>query len=251
MTCHPPRGRYLDNHPVGYDDWSHDNNVIKAIEVRGKFMWWEFTNDWFMWCTYGMSGQWSTEFSKHSVLTLNISKPNDIHMLSFNDPRHFGTLKLVKSRDKLDEKLSTFGFDFIRKSQSTTAFWWFLRDCRKSSLNKPIGLVMLDQRIFCGVGNYLRAEILYSAKVSPYRLLKDVTYEEMNVICVETHKIMKNSYESGGATLHTFKDVEGNEGSFSSRFMVYGRKTDPWGAEVKNEKMSDGRTIWWAPQIQS
>ena len=37
-----------------------------------------------------------------------------------------------------------------------------------------IGILLLDQSFVCGLGNYLRSEILYEANLSPKILLKDL-----------------------------------------------------------------------------
>lgn len=241
----------------GSTEWDGKSNcrkldiVIKAIEVKGKFMWWELPDDWFLWCTYGMSGQWSREVTKHSAFRCQVKTSSGQNSwLAFNDIRHFGTLKFIKGRQQLDKKLSTLGFDFLSKEQSVTALWRFLKDCKKNLQDKDIGLVLMDQSVFAGVGNYLRAEILYQSKISPFRKLKDVSYEDLQKISDAAREIMVNSYNSNGATIATYRDAEGKTGSYSSKFAVYGRKTDPFGNEVIRQETADKRTIHWVPNIQ-
>jgi formamidopyrimidine-DNA glycosylase len=168
----------------------------------------------------------------------------------FNDARRCGTIKFVKGKTQLDTKLTSLGFDFLDKKHSTTALWHFLKDCKKNLQDKPIGLVLMDQSVFSGVGNYLRAEILYVTKISPWRKLVDVSYDELDAIGTAAHDIMSKSYVSGGATLHTFKDANGHAGAYASKFLVYGRKTDPLGNAVIKEDTPDGRTIHWVREVQ-
>jgi formamidopyrimidine-DNA glycosylase len=57
--------RYSSSPPEGYKDFiqavssSPKPTAVTDIQVRGKFMYWSFDNGWHMFCTFGMSGQWS------------------------------------------------------------------------------------------------------------------------------------------------------------------------------------------------
>jgi formamidopyrimidine-DNA glycosylase len=108
----------------------------------------------------------------------------------------------------------------------------------------------MDQSIFSGVGNYIRAEALYLAKLAPKRLANSLSKDEINLLCQSIVEVMETSYKYQGATLLTYKDSYGNEGKYSSLFKVYGRKTDDLGNKIIKETSSEGRTIHWCPAIQ-
>ena len=61
---------------------------------------------------------------------------------------------------------------------------------------------------------------------------------------------MKESFESGGATIRTYKDFNGESGEYGNRFIVYNQKQDPLGNPVIKEKTKDGRTTHWVPAVQ-
>jgi formamidopyrimidine-DNA glycosylase len=171
--------------------------------------------------------------------------------VSFVDARHFGTVRFVYGHDALQAKLACMMWDLLERPASTTAVWWYLRAKKNDSLRqKQVSVALMNQHVFPGIGNYLRAEILYASKVSPMRLLEDVTYEELDAILKNAREIMLRSYESGGATIATYRDAEGNKGSAQARFACYGRKQDPLGNPVIREKTSDGRTIHWVKEVQ-
>ncbi|MHA1609721.1 MAG: Fpg/Nei family DNA glycosylase [Candidatus Njordarchaeales archaeon] len=48
--------------------------------------------------------------------------------------------------------------------------------------NRSIGDVLLDQRVIAGIGNILRNEILFRARIHPDRLVRDLSYEEVERI---------------------------------------------------------------------
>jgi DNA-formamidopyrimidine glycosylase len=246
-------GRYADVYPTGWDEFAATVAVgvkVTGVAAKGKFLYWTFDNDWSMWVTLGMSGTWAQNPDKHEAMKLYFMPGTDDDTISFVDARHFGTVRFVKGKEALDEKLRSMRWDSLEKDHSTTAIWWFLQDARKNLHDKPISVVLMDQSIFPGIGNYLRAEILYASKVSPWRLLKDVTYEELDIILKNARSIMLTSYQSGGATIATYRDPEGNKGQAQSRFACYGRKHDPLGNPVVKEQTPDGRTIHWVKELQ-
>ena len=107
---------------------------------------------------------------------------------------------------------------------------------------------MLDQSKFSGIGNYLRAEILYQCRISPWRKLSELSEKEQELLYFTTLKIMKRSYESNGKTLKSYVTPEGHNGKF--RCVVYGCSSDPDGNIIKTEKDSTGRMIHWVPAVQ-
>ena len=49
-----------------------------------------------------------------------------------------------------------------------------LQNLENTAFNKPICEVLLNQKYFNGIGNYLRAEILYRLEVPPFAKARDV-----------------------------------------------------------------------------
>jgi formamidopyrimidine-DNA glycosylase len=108
----------------------------------------------------------------------------------------------------------------------------------------------MNQSVISGIGNYLKAEILYAAKISPHRLCKDLTEEEIKLIAEKSFEITNASYQSGGATIMTYRDENNEKGLYSRRFMVYNHKTDPKGNKVIKETTTDKRSTYWVPEVQ-
>jgi len=255
--------RYVNNPPEGYNEF---NKCIKKIEdigstkshvkisdikTKGKFTYWTFNNNWYMFSTFGMTGQWSPNEGKHVCFCFRLyDEKNDIfNYIYFNDPRHFGTIRFVYSDKELKNKLNELGWDPLSSSGLNDAWLnWIHSELMK--LNKPIGQALLDQTIFAGVGNYIRAEALYLAKLSPWRISNTLSKNEIKHLSQAIIDVMQESYKHQGATLLTYKDSYGNEGKYSSCFKVYGRHTDTLGNTIKTELTPEGRTIHWCPNIQ-
>jgi formamidopyrimidine-DNA glycosylase len=252
ITAHAaPNSRYAHDPIIGLQYFLKEVSagpvIVKDISTHGKFMYWSFDNDWYMYCTFGMTGQWSPTEGKHPCLEVFYEDDKEIKSLFFNDPRHFGTIKFVKGQNKLLDKISELGWDPFRDSY-TDYEKWIKRTLSKS--NKPIGQVLLDQNIFSGTGNYIRAEALYQAKVSPWRSCSSLSSSEIDLICESIKNVMHESYNYQGATIQTYKTAYGAEGKYSSQFKVYGKKIDPLGNKIKSETTPEGRTIHWCPALQ-
>lgn len=237
-------GRYQNNNPEGLDEFNNKSKVLD-VKTKGKFMYWVFEDQWYMFCTFGMSGQWSPNKGKHPSLGVEFTDGSHVY---FNDPRHFGTIKFVKGEDKLRKKLYELGWDPL--TQDWEKHKPFVTGTVIAT-SKPIGQLLMDQKVFAGVGNYIRAEALYQAKISPWRYSNTLSREEVDSLCKALISVMNESYAHQGATIHTYTTVYGDEGKYSSCFKVYGQKQDPLGNPIIKEETPEGRTIHWCPAVQS
>jgi formamidopyrimidine-DNA glycosylase len=50
------------------------------------------------------------------------------------------------------------------------------------NLHKEIGIVLMNQKVISGIGNYLRADILYMSKICPFRKVNKLSDIEIEVI---------------------------------------------------------------------
>jgi len=249
-----PTGRYGKKELTGLDSFKKSliNDVmgITEIDVKGKFMYWTFQDarismakQSYFHCTYGMSGQWLiNEVAKHPVVSFTFS---DGTLATFNDPRHFGTAKFVFDFDEHEKKLASIGPDMMTDCNVSMFI-----DRLQLHPKKTLAEVLMNQSIVSGIGNYIKAESLYAACLSPHRTvesLSDADFYEL-YYCVRT--VMIDSYNSGGASIRTYSNVDGTPGTYVFRLKVYGKKVDEKGREIIREETRDGRVTWWCPDTQ-
>lgn len=249
-------GRYTKTVPTGWTKFiSYNPYIIEDVKCKGKFIWFELKSadgtPHFIWNTLGMSGGWSyhPEESSHKHARLRLSL-NSGRFLDFVDMRNFGTLHFYSDLDGLvatQKKLKSIGRDFLQEEISDNSF---KTNMLFHASHKTVPEALMNQKIFSGVGNYLKAEAMYLAKISPHRKVGSLSDEEFSRLNQAIHSLIRESYESGGSTLQTYKDLYGNSGNFSSRFAVYKQKKDPQGNPVAKLKTKDGRTTYWVPAIQ-
>ncbi len=215
---------------------------IAGAGCHGKFIFIILENEWAIWNTLGMSGTWSGTRNKHSRVKICLGGES----IFFNDIRNFGTLKIVRGKDLLINKLNSLGPDMLNDDVKNDDFLRRIRACNK----KTIAQAVMDQSVISGVGNYLKAESLYISKISPHRACKSLSDQEIILLNESIKKTIRASYDTGGATISTYSGFEGEIGEYSQRFLVYNQKTDPHGNTVIKEKTKDGRTTHWVPEVQ-
>jgi DNA-formamidopyrimidine glycosylase len=257
-------GRYKEKAPSGLAEflgalaWSMYLDLtsygrIEEVSCKGKFQYWNLRPGWSMWCTYGMSGQWSTRRDdKHCAVWLSWRGKHDgsdSGTVYFNDPRRFGTLKFVYDPDgaKTQKKLDSLGPDMLSDPPVTPELFGQRLNLKP---RRTLAEALMDQRVVSGVGNYVKAESLYLSELSPHRTVASLSSQETERLCQQVTNVMQASYNTGGATISTYRNVDGTKGRAQARFAVYGNKVDPMGNPVTKEETRDGRTTWWVPAVQ-
>lgn len=71
----------------------------------------------------------------------------------------------------------------------------------KTGAERQIGAALLDQTVAAGIGNYLRAEILFICCLSPFRPVQALTEEETARLALAVAEIARRAYGTGGVTL--------------------------------------------------
>lgn len=248
-------GRYVNKHPVGMVDFiskmeSAGTPIVEKIHTHGKFMWWEFQfpdrEIRYMYCTYGMAGSWRLEPDKHTSFVVGVSRDEKLRKLFFNDPRHFGTIKFVASSQEHKKKLASLGPCVLGSGLTPEIF-------AKNILRKPnrtICEALMDQSAVAGIGNYLRAEVMFDCGIDPWKGVTELVSEQYMSLCNSSVMLAKSSYESQGASIKTYRTLDGSLGATQFTFKIYGEKFCPSGHVVERKQDSSGRTVHWCPTCQ-
>jgi formamidopyrimidine-DNA glycosylase len=154
----------------------------------------------------------------------------------------------VADQAEVDRRMSQFGPDLL--NEQVTLGMFYERLSLKKNLEKTIAEVLMDQRVLAGIGNYLKAEVLYHSRVSPWRKVKDLADEEVVDLHDNAVRLINLSYNMGGATIQNYRQPDDSGGLYSRRFAVYGQEADPHGNAVIREKTPEGRTTHWVPELQ-
>jgi formamidopyrimidine-DNA glycosylase len=218
--------------------------ILEEVNCKGKFIHFSFNGNVYFFNTLGMTGMWSNSISNYTRIKLDFQ--GESVPLFYNDMRNFGTFKISLSEKDLDRKLNSIGPDFLKDGWGPGQFYNLL----KKKPNKTITEFLMNQKNVSGIGNYLKAECLYDAKISPHRFCAHITTDESDRLFYSCRRIIQLSYKTGGATIQNYRKPNGKKGLYSQRFAVYNQKTAPCGNKVIKEKTLDKRTTHWVPAIQ-
>jgi DNA-formamidopyrimidine glycosylase len=250
--------RYHKKKPIGYNEFSSTlPSKILEVNSKGKFIYFKFDNGWYLYNTLGMSGGWYMHLKSHPHLVVHyiknkvVKNEDELEKIWFIDPRHFGTFKFVKGETELNKKLKTIGADLLNDNITDTEFITKYRKCN----HKKIDVVLNDQKVFSGIGNYLKAEILYTAAISPHTLIGNIPDWKLKELLNAIKDRITASYKMGGASVQNYSDLKDNEGKFQQYFQVYKKKIDSHGNKVISERVSKpndpkSQKTYWAPDVQ-
>ncbi len=148
----------------------------------------------------------------------------DNSWLYFNDQRKFGWIKLLPTIEVPE-------IDFMKKvgpeplEAEFTPEQFAARFTRRAKTN--IKAALLDQTVVAGVGNIYADESLWGAKLSPKRLVKDVTAAEFETLYTELRAVMNLAIAKGGSTDKNYVNAEGKRGSYMDFARVFRREGEP------------------------
>jgi endonuclease-8 len=130
----------------------------------------------------------------------------------------------------------------------------FVAAVRKRAV--PIGQLLMDQEVVAGIGNVYRAELLFRARLDPYRLGKDVPEELVRELWRDWTYLLTLGVETG--QMLTMDGLEGDElerakASRDDRHWVYHRTGEPCrvcGTPIALAVMAT-RNLYWCPKDQT
>jgi formamidopyrimidine-DNA glycosylase len=247
--------------------WCIQDFKIQKIDAKGKMTWWQLyklgsegsreIETIYLVVTYGMTGQWHaisprSEDPNHSVVRMTFHQPGMPSHLTptvddyvFTDQRHMGTVSVLDYKE-FHKKLNTLGPDMLRSPPDVEVFAKRLL----KNPNKTICEVLMDQSIISGIGNYVKAETLYAARVSPNRIVCDLTPQEFADLRNAAHGVMTASVHFGGASFRNHVNVDNREGDAYQHLQIYGKKKCPEGHIVLRNETRDKRTTHWCSSCQ-
>jgi formamidopyrimidine-DNA glycosylase len=195
---------------------------IGALHRRGKYILIDLDADGLLLLHLGMSGRITTGDATvpaarhdHVVLTLD-----DGTIVTFNDPRRFGTLDYTRRSEAARHPLlaglgpEPLGPDFTGS---------YLAGKLVGKMT-PIKAALLDQRVVAGLGNIYVCEALYRARLSPRRLAGTIGGGRAGRLVAAIRAVLGEAIEAGGSSLRDYVQANGELGYFQHRWAVYGHE---------------------------
>ena len=207
------------------------NAVIEKIQRKSKYLILVFNNNLYCVIHLGMSG--TLHFMGLKKKTTNLSfygsqslpkKHNHIifrfknFKLIYNDPRRFGFFKILNNKSDYLSFFTRIGPEAISKDLNKKYLSKILKNRTKNIKN-----LLLDQKLVSGLGNIYVNEILFQAKINPFKKSYLINLDENKRIVKYSKIILKKAIDFGGSSIRDFKGITGKSGNFQSEFKVYDR----------------------------
>jgi formamidopyrimidine-DNA glycosylase len=188
---------------------------------------------------------------KHDHVVFHMSNGATI---TFNDPRRFGSMKIVP-RAKLENEPLLRGlgpeplgneFDAAMLAKACA--------CKKTSLKAALS----DQRVVAGLGNIYVCEALFRARLSPKRQASTIAdrnekpNERAHALVDAIKATLHDAIKAGGSSLRDHRRTDGSLGDFQHNFKVYDREGEPCpGCKAKIKRIvQTGRSTFYCPSCQ-
>jgi endonuclease-8 len=171
------------------------------------------------------------------------------------EPEQIGWIELrgptdcsIYTQEKWDQLLNRLGPDPLNGDEPDR----MLVKARKS--RKSIGELLMDQTLFAGVGNIFRAELLYRARLSPFRPGKDVEEQLLRSIWKDAGVLMPAAMIDRRivTTLPEHRPHKKGKVLKEEAHYVYRRNGLPCfvcETVVKKQEVA-GRNLFWCPTCQ-
>lgn len=193
----------------------------------------------------------------HLLFTLDNGK-----MLALSDVRKFAKVELWDRRKLLESpEFKSLGPEPLDEDFTFEKFEEALRRVQGKPFQRTQGKlrkgkikqVLMDQNIIAGIGNIYSDEILWEAKVNPFKEIKRLSDGEIEKIYLAMKKILKLAIKMKGESISDFRTIYGEKGNFDSMRKIYrrsGEKCFRCGTIIERRKIG-GRSTHFCPNCQT
>ncbi|MHA2248326.1 MAG: bifunctional DNA-formamidopyrimidine glycosylase/DNA-(apurinic or apyrimidinic site) lyase [Candidatus Hodarchaeales archaeon] len=222
--------KYDGKQPL-FDQFS--GSILQDIIRFGKFLVWRFDNVEAVILNHlGMSGKWylftiqNTSAANHVKVILQMEKPPSA---IFDDTRNFGQFKIFNSFEEVKKypSIRCLGVDGLASPFPLNDFLTRLE--KRNFQVKPVGEVLLNQRLVAGIGNIYKTESLFHAKIHPLREVHTLSNTEKEELGHAISTILHKALRDKGSTME-FQPYElpsGTTGEAQKWHKAYNREGKP------------------------
>ena len=229
-----------------------DGTTLLRGDAYGKHLLLAFDDDRHLHVHLGLYGKWT-------IASGDAPEPRGQVRVRLVADAHYADLRGPTACEVLDPDqraalIARIGPDPIRKDADPERAW-----ARVSRSRAPIGGLLMDQKVFAGVGNIYRAEALYRAGIDPYRPGREVSRAEFDVMWDDLVVLMRDGVRRG--RIDTVREEHSPRATGRAKrrdrhggeVYVYrreGQDCHVCGDEVVWADMA-GRNLFWCPTCQA
>jgi formamidopyrimidine-DNA glycosylase len=201
-------------------------------------------------------GRYHHEKSQHVAHDHVVFRMSNGAVITFNDPRRFGSMKLVP-RATLDDEplLRSLGPEPLGNEFDAATL---ARACRGKTTSLKAALS--DQRVVAGLGNIYVCEALHRARLSPRRRASTIATRSGKPndhavrLVAGIKAVLHDAIKAGGSSLRDHRRTDGELGLFQHNFRVYDREGEscptPGCTGTVKRIVQTGRSTFFCPLCQ-
>jgi len=263
------KGRYVTHGPFPlYNEIKKQlPTKVLSVDSKGKLIYITLENEYYLLITLGLKGgfvykkndkftyveqNYGIETADSIQNNLNVEFKTKNGSVYFTDTISYGTIKVIKGNKELLKKLNSIGPDIMDINTTFAVFKDRIK--LKPNLNKPIGNVLMNQKVISGSGNYMRSDTLWMSAISPFRKVSDLTDIELLKIYKSVRILTWGNYNREEAIrLKIISKTSKIPSDYDREFFVYQEEKDIKGNIVEKDELYEGsqkRSIYWVPAVQ-
>ena len=223
---------------------------VGRVARRGKYLLLEFESGRVLLVHLRMTGSFhvappgSLADDPHRRALITLGDGSDV---AYRDVRRFGTWLLLEPDQTAPYLETRVGEEPLQQGFSTRNVVPKL-----SRRRAPVKAVLLDQRVFAGMGNIYADEALWRARIHPLRPANEVAPDELRRLVRGVRDALKVGIARQGSTISTYRQPDGAPGRMQHEFKVYGRAGEPCdrcGTPIEKIRVA-GRGTSYCPECQ-
>lgn len=166
----------------------------------------------------GMTGlvffrQPNSRYRKHTHFIMKMKGGLESEFQYWN-ARRFGRLYCFEEDELQMFTKKRFGYDPL------TISWTTFRTLIKSR-RRRIKPLLMHQQVIAGIGNIYANEILYRARLHPYRLSHKLQDRSIRRLYEDMLIILRQAIQDGGSSIRDYIAPNGEKGCFQTKHLVY------------------------------
>jgi endonuclease-8 len=240
-----PQGRFAADAQV------LDGQTVVGADSAGKHLFVEFPGERFIHVHLGLIGRFDV-FTGPAAAPVGEVRLRLQSETAYADLRGAIVCDLI-GREKHDAVIGALGADPLRPDADPLRTW-----ARISKSHRPIGDLLMDQKVLSGVGNVYRAEVLFRHRIHPLRPGNSLRSGQFRAMWQDLVELMQEGVVTG--RIDTVRPEHTPEAmgrparvdDHGGEVYVYRRTGQPClvcGSKVRTKELV-GRNTFWCPRCQ-
>ncbi len=169
---------------------------VRAVRAHGKNLFIDFANDWTLYTHMMMWGAWHVyaegEPWRRKARKARVVLETATHCaVLFSAP----VCQLLHASELATHQTSELGPDLLAEHFGSDERAR-VRHRLDAQGNEPIGAAIMNQTVMAGIGNILKSEILFAARIHPERVAGSLNDDEFERLIATSQDMMRRAYDT-------------------------------------------------------